>query len=218
MTRLTETYRPSSLTDVVGQPAATRLRQFAAAPYASCWLLEGGPGCGKTSAALALAGDLGCVDEMSGLYVVPACDLTFERCVELFEDCLRLYPMENPRLWRVLLVEELDGIVSKQVERFLKVALETRLPKHCVVVATSNGAGRVDEALLERFEILQFSSGKSFAACAVGRLTEIWAKEAPDVTPPPGYERWGWDAKGERFSMRLALAAMQGYLVRSKAA
>jgi replication-associated recombination protein RarA len=214
--RLTEKFRPSTLAGVVGQPAAIRLREFALAPYASCWLLESGPGTGKTTAALALAHDLGCINEFAGLLVVPASELDIAKCHELFEVSLRLRPLEG-KGWHVLVLEELDGIVSKQVERYLKVKLETGLPSRCIVVATSNGAGGINDALLERFTILQFSAGKSFATCAIGRLTEIWAECAPGVTPPPGYERWGWDSTGTRFSMRLALAAMQGYITRRAA-
>lgn len=56
--RLADRYRPTTLSDVVGQPPVRLLRAFAIEPYPACFLLEGGPGTGKTSAAYALANDL----------------------------------------------------------------------------------------------------------------------------------------------------------------
>src|SRR5262245_55365176 len=63
---LTEKYRPRTLADVVGQPWATeQLREFTANPVSCAFLFEGATGTGKTSAALALAHDLG-VDIAAG--------------------------------------------------------------------------------------------------------------------------------------------------------
>lgn len=211
--RLSEVYRPTSLQDVVGQPAAVRLRRLAERPYPCCVLLEGPPGIGKTASALALAHDLGCVDEFAGLLVVPASELDIERCRELFEVSLRLRPLEG-RGWHVLVLEELDGIISKQVERYLKTMLETGLPSRCIVVATSNGAASINDALLQRFEILRYSAGETFALCARDRLAHVWAAESGNAPLPHGWEQWGWNWDKSEFSMRLALAAMQGYLAR----
>ena len=73
--------------------------------------------------SFSMAADLGSVDEFSGLLVVPASELDIERCRELFDVSLRLRPLEGNG-WHVLVLEELDGVGSKQVERYLKVKLE----------------------------------------------------------------------------------------------
>jgi replication-associated recombination protein RarA len=212
--RLYERYRPQSLTEIVGQPPARLLAALAADPYPCCVLLEGPPGVGKSASALALAHELGCEDEFSGLSVIPASELDIDRCRELFDTTLRLRPMFG-RGWHVLLIEELDGIASKQVERYLKVALETRLPAKCIVIATSNGAGKIDRALLQRFKLYCYSAGPTFATCVADRLSEIWQAEGGGDDMPLGWREWGWsNGLLERaFSFRVALDAMQDALM-----
>jgi DNA polymerase III gamma/tau subunit len=58
--RLSSIYQPTTLDEVVGQPAAIRrLKRIAANPFACCLLMEGGGGVGKSAAAKALIHDLG---------------------------------------------------------------------------------------------------------------------------------------------------------------
>ncbi len=65
MTGWAEKYRPKTLEDVVGNPTAVaELRKWAAAwdkgrPDRRAVILQGDPGIGKTSAALALANEMG---------------------------------------------------------------------------------------------------------------------------------------------------------------
>src|SRR5437879_9917940 len=65
MTGWAEKYRPKTLEDVVGNPTAVaELRKWAAAwqrgrPDKKAVVLQGPPGIGKTSAALALANEMG---------------------------------------------------------------------------------------------------------------------------------------------------------------
>src|SRR2546430_6785896 len=60
-----EKYRPKTLDEIVGNPTAVaELRKWAAAwgkgrPDRRAVILQGGPGIGKTSAALALANEMG---------------------------------------------------------------------------------------------------------------------------------------------------------------
>ena len=58
--RLSHTYQPTSLDEVVGQPGIIRrLKAVVAHPSPCCILLEGKGGVGKTAAAKALICDLG---------------------------------------------------------------------------------------------------------------------------------------------------------------
>jgi len=71
-------YRPRTLAEVAGQSEAVAvLRDFAAMPYSWAFILAGDTGTGKTSAAWALAADLGCdIDfappEFGGLFSIPS--------------------------------------------------------------------------------------------------------------------------------------------------
>jgi replication-associated recombination protein RarA len=209
--KLSEKYRPATLEGVVGQSATRYLRSLGEEPDERCVLLEGVGGCGKTSAALALAAELGCRDEFSGLHIVPCSEFSIDVARRLFEGAdgysavLRLRPLEG-RGWHVVVLEELEWL-SPQCQRYLKVALETRMPLRTIVVATSNGAGGLDRALLQRFDVFAFGSGKYFAQACQERLEAIWLAEASGQPMPPDWLSWGWD--GEHFSMRSALAAME---------
>lgn len=211
--KLSEKYRPKSLSEVIGQPPAMMLRKFAAKPYPSCWLLESSaPGVGKTATAYALAADIGCGDDMSGLHTVIASDLLIDKAREMFDHTLRMRPMFGSG-WKVLVIEELEQL-SDKVQTYLKVALETRLPERCVVVATSNGAGYLSKALLQRFTILSYSGGPTFAHAAQDFLCNVWRTEYGHHPMPAGWETWGWDSDHE-FSLRQALDALQcaGFVV-----
>lgn len=67
---LTDRYRPRTLGTMVGQGLAVfRLQAFLEAPYSGAFIFEGPTGVGKTTAALALAAELGAV-EFGGLEIV----------------------------------------------------------------------------------------------------------------------------------------------------
>lgn len=202
--KLAERYQPRALTEIIGQPVHL-LRSFCRNPYPACWLLLGPPGVGKSATAYALASELGCHDEFSGLHTVTACDLSIDVTRELFQATLRLRPMEGSG-WHVLVLEELD-LLHEKVANYLKVALERQLPAKCVVVATSNSVEKLQEALVERFTVVAYTGGSSLASAVLPRLESIWREEYGELPMPVGWERRGWD--GERFSVRRALDGLQ---------
>lgn len=79
---LIDKYRPRTLSEIRGQDGVVRtLAKFLESPYATAFIFEGETGVGKTSAALALARDLGVpVDqkEIGGLYQIPSGEQTGE--------------------------------------------------------------------------------------------------------------------------------------------
>ena len=205
--RLSRSYQPRTLDEVVGQPAVIRrLKRLVAAPQPCCLLFEGLGGVGKSAAAKALIQDLA-VCPFSGLVEYSASNLTIDEVRGLFGRTLRLRPMSGSP-WHVLLIEELELIVSKNVNSTLKDELsEQNMPERLIVVATSNDASGLDEALLQRFEVFPFSAGPTFAEACQERLAWIWQQEAgPGVPMPLGMEQMGW--RNGNYSMRRAMTAL----------
>lgn len=210
--RWSEKYRPKTLDDVVGQPSIRMLKALAREPYSCCLLLEcENGGVGKTSAAIALANEIGCQDEFSGLHIVPCSEFSIELAREMFDNRLHLRPMMGNG-WHCVVLEEFDWLPA-QTQRFLKVALETRLPSKCVVVATSNGTGKLDRALFQRFHRYRFESkGQAFQWAIRMRLCQIWNAETGSGLPPDFMQFGKVD---DSYSVRVALDEMQEYYMTS---
>lgn len=139
---LADKYRPRTLADVVGQPwAVHQLQTFVESPYPVAFLFEGATGTGKTSAALALAADLG-VDMVSGpfggFHEIASGEQTGES-VRRVMDGLRLHTLSGSG-WKVLVVNEADCMTANAAYIWLD-ALEN-LPARTVVIFTTNEIGR----------------------------------------------------------------------------
>jgi MoxR-like ATPase len=110
----------------------------------------------------------------------------------------------------VLIIDELERLPSPQVANYLKSALdEYSLPPSTIVVATSNGAGGLEPALLERFDILAYGSGEAFQEACLNYIAVEWMKQTAEDMPP-AWRYWG-STRGE-FSMRLAMRSLQAAL------
>ena len=209
MKRLYERVAPTTLDGVLGQPRPVAvLSRIAADPYSCCLLLEGPGGVGKSLSARLLAQSLGCVDDWSGLDIIIATDLTLDRAKDYFRSC-RTRPMAGNG-WHFLIIEELEICTSPQVQKYLKGMLDPMPCNKLIVVATSNGAGRLDNALLQRFKVLAYSDGPEFRKSCQRRIQILWT-ELCDETIPMHWENWGDDGDGG-FSMRVALNQMETYL------
>ncbi len=214
--RLSVRYQPTTLNDVVGQAAVVRrLKNLVANPNPCCIMMEGRGGIGKSSIAKALIHDLN-VCPWSGLIEYSAANLTIDEVRWLFghpvegrerSSGFRMMPMTGSP-WHVLLIEEMELLPSKNVIPLLKDDLsEQKLPPRLIVIATSNDASSLDEALLQRFDIFPLSCGPSFAEACRDRLGEIWEKEVgPGIIMPSSVWQMGW--KDNAYSMRRALTAL----------
>ena len=95
--RLSRSYQPRTLDEVVGQPAVIRrLKRLVALPQPCCLLFEGLGGVGKSAAAKALIQDLG-VCPFSGLVEYSASNLSIEEVRRLFGQTFRMRPMAAAR-------------------------------------------------------------------------------------------------------------------------
>lgn len=156
---LVEKYRPRTLADVHGQPwAVHQLRLWLESPHPAAFLFSGGTGTGKTSAALALAADLGVAveeGEFGGLYQISSGEQTGSTVREMMRH-LDTRPFMGSG-WRVLIVNEADVVTANAAHVWLD-ALEN-LPPRSVVVFTTNAPGKLPRRFLDRCEHFAFESG-----------------------------------------------------------
>jgi hypothetical protein len=218
--RFADRLRPASLAQIVGQPAAARLAQFAAKPYRSCWLLEGPSGTGKTASAVALASDLKATEW--SVYLRKAARLGIEEAVDLFDRTTRYRPMQGR--WHVVILEEFERCVSDAVKDYLKTALDADTPSEdgglspsTVVVATSNDITKIDPILLQRFAVLRYNDGSIFRDAAVARILEVFRSTFPWAVPPCNdtIAEWGlWESSPnvKRWSFRQCVSRFQTWI------
>lgn len=214
--KLSEKYRPATLSQIVGQRGIVRqLQSFVGSPFSCCRVFVGSPGSGKTSAALALVADLGCHE--LDVEVINAARWGIERAESTMKD-LWMRPMYGK--WRVLVLEELERL-SGPCQVLLKYELEN-LPPHAIVLATSNDLTGLGDALLERFGApLVFDAWCQLATGALPQLAQIWAEESGGQPMPHNFTKWGWhakDGKNVRFSLRAAIDHLQAALLERECA
>lgn len=195
-------FLPSKLTQIIGQRATATLAKYAGRSDrgSRCFLLDGPPGVGKSASAFALCNELGVTDTAPLLVKLCASELTVETIRELF---LRTFRLSFK--WKVLWIEELDGLTSKQADRELKVALDPHnLPARLTIIATSNDAHKLPAAIVDRFTVLSYSGGPEFKDRAHQWLSATWTKLFPGADLPRGWMDWG--CLDDSFSLRSAMA------------
>src|SRR5262249_43412170 len=153
------------------------LKLFAQEPYACPMLFHGESGVGKTSAALALAAELGCAvdeEELGGLHEIASGEQTGATVKEKFAQ-LRLYPLFGSG-WRCLIVNEADSR-SEGAENIWLDALE-HLPAKSVVIFTTNAVNRISRRLRDRCEVYHFTSDTSLLKLHIQQLAQqVWETE-----------------------------------------
>jgi len=184
---LCDKYRPRTLSEVIGQPwAVHQLQTFVESPVPCAFLFEGETGTRKTSAALALAHDLGvdcAAGPLGGLHEIASGEQTGES-VRRTMDGLRLFTLSGSG-WKVLIVNEADCMTANAAYIWLD-ALE-RIPARTVIVFTTNHASKLPARLRDRCERLRFESGyialAPYLAELIGRvwLAETGRTDAPDL-------------------------------------
>lgn len=184
---LVDKYRPQVLADLIGQPwIVSQLEEFVAAPHSVAFLFEGGTGTGKTSAAVALARELGVdVDAgpFGGFHEIAAGEQT-GLSVRDTMNALRLHTLTGSG-WKVLVVNEADCMTPQAAYIWLD-ALEN-LPARSIVVFTTNDAHKIAARLRDRCERFRFESGYiALAPYLPAFIAHVWwvetgRKDAPDL-------------------------------------
>jgi hypothetical protein len=210
--RLTDKYRPRTLAEVLGQPeVVTSLQRFVLAPYSCAMLFQGDSGIGKTSAAYALAYDLGCAvaeAELGGVFEIPSGSQTAESVRKIL-DLLRYRPLCGSG-WRVLMVNECDRM-ALPVETIWLDALE-HLPAKTIVIFTTNEPTRLSQRFRNRCEEYAFQGGTDHLKPWIAALAHrLWEREGKG--PPPDLDGIGLPTLGDVSSMtasfRLAVQQLQ---------
>src|SRR6185437_11909889 len=149
-------YRPVRLGEVLGQPdVVDALRAFVDRPYSCALLFHGASGTGKTSAAHALARELGVAvadREMGGLFEIASGAQSTEAVKRLLE-LLRYRPLCGSG-WKGVLVNECDRMALPAETLWLD-ALEN-LPPRTVVVFSTNDPGRLSRRFRDRCQEYAF--------------------------------------------------------------
>jgi ATPase family associated with various cellular activities (AAA) len=177
---LTEKYRPQSFADLFGQSfAVDTLTQFASNPYPMAFLFHGETGTGKTSAALALANELG-VDANWSLHRISAGEMDAEAVAFALKSLRFSAPNGG---WKIVVCDEADSMSAKAKQMWLS-ALE-ELPSRSVVVFTTNHRSKFEPRFLHRCEEVAFESDADTLYQDAQRFLEtMWHAEAMPGTAP----------------------------------
>jgi hypothetical protein len=179
--QLTDKYRPRRLADLLGNGfVRKRLEEFTARPHSHAFLFEGPTGIGKTSAALALANELG-VHPTAGLWVVKSGDQDVDSMSTLANE-FRFAPMSP---WRAVIIEEADWMLRAPKVANLWLSILDDLPTRTVFVFTSNFGSKFPERFLDRCEHCPFSAdAASLRQEAQLLVNRIWKAETGRTDPP----------------------------------
>ena len=207
---LAEKYRPRTLAGLWGQPKVVAiLRQFARAPCPAAFLFEGETGTGKTTAALALARELGCVveaGEWGGVWEIASGEQSADAVREMGRRMYLKAPQGSG--WKVVVVNEADRMCRPAEVVWLD--LLEHLPRHTVVVFTTNDPSLLAARFRDRCTRLEFRSDAAYLAAPVrDYLLAVWRAETRTRPRRLWIEQLVLDTvQGGKVSFRRAVQAL----------
>jgi hypothetical protein len=176
----TEKYRPRHLAGVVGQAAARfQLEGFLEAPHPAAFVFEGPTGVGKTTAALALANELGCNPDWS-VHRISSGMMDQEGV----EDAMRSLRFSAPGGgWRMVIADEAEAMSPKSRQLWLSILED--IPPRAIIVFTTNHPEKFEQRFLDRCERVRFGGDpRTLMQDADALVRSIWEAERAPGEPP----------------------------------
>jgi replication factor C small subunit len=196
---LTDTYRPKSTADFIGLDKPKKLAKLLAAkPFSSYYIFRGPSGIGKTTFALAMAGEIG-----AEVHHIPSNDCTVDVIERMHRACFYM-PSQGKRC-HMILIDEADLMTKASRDCLLSMMDGTRPAPNTIIVMTSNDAEKFEDRFISRCQSYQFSS-QGIAPGAAELLARVWANEAPTDAKIPNF---AGIVKGAKNNIRLALMELQ---------
>ncbi|MCZ6689876.1 MAG: AAA family ATPase [Planctomycetota bacterium] len=211
--RLIDKYRPTDLDGVIGQgPTVDALRSFLVSPHSAAFLFAGPTGTGKSSAALALAIELG-VDvgqhEFGGLHRIPAGEQDADAVRTLARD-MTLMPWSGSG-WRVAIVDEADHVTKGAAQVWLSVLENLGLRR--LVIFTTNDPAKLPGRFRDRCETFEFRGEPMLLGPAVQvRIDSIVGAEGILATPPRWQDLAEYQDGRMELSVRQVIQALDGWM------
>jgi MoxR-like ATPase len=181
---LTERRRPATLSAIVGQPfAVMQLADFVDRPFPQAFLFSGATGIGKTTAAFALANELGVNREWNLIHIKSG-----EMDAEAVESALKTSRCAGiGNGWKLILCDEADMMSSKARSLWLSAleALQSHEYGKTVIVFTTNNPGKFDDRFRDRCDHIEFESdARTLHVDAERLLADLWFDEGLNGAPP----------------------------------
>ena len=209
---LDEKYRPRTVADMLGNGQATfDLECFLETPFSVPLFFAGDSGIGKTTAALALANDLG-ADEWS-IIEIPSGEQTGEAVATALR-ALRHAAFSGSG-WKVVIVNEADHMSPKAEYMWLSALEEIKATySKSVVIFTTNHPEKFESRFTDRCKLVTFEAVDMQDAQAM--IDRVWAGEQTPGNPPAAESLRGIRDKDGKISMRRVVQLLESHILRAK--